>query len=146
MSRTKSQRIGRILVTIFVLASSVVLLIDAFGPGHVLDDAWSEDERFHYFWLWMFGWVTLPFSLWVVLRPGRFSARDVQLAFALPVVMWSSQLAAVALYWLASGSDPFPSPAYVAGIRTDWPGVIVALAWGATGYLLDSRVVDAAVG
>ena len=136
MSRTTSQRVGGLLLTLLVLASSVVLLIDAFGPGHVLDEAWSEDERFHYFWLWMFSWATLPLSLWVLSSPARFFTRDRQLAFAIPVVMWTSQLAAVALYWLVSGIDPFPAPIYIAGIRTDWPGVLVALAWGTTGYAL----------
>ena len=127
------------MLAIFVVASMVVLPIDAIGPGHILDNEWTENEKFHFIWLWMLSWVSLTYSLLVLYKPASFSRREMQLAFVLPFMMWVAQLLSVAYYWVEIGRDPLPSPIRVGGVRIDWPGAVVCALWGVIGYRLFTR-------
>lgn len=133
---TRKEQVGRSMLGLFIIASMIVPLADALGPGHILDHAWNSTEVHQYIWLWMLSWVTMPYCLYVVTRPNKFQPLDLFIAFMIPFIMWIAQLWSVALYWIDVGVDPFPNPVNVHGIRIDWPGAVVNALFGAVGFYL----------
>jgi len=131
---SRSTKVGFWLLFLFILSSFIVLAADALGPGHILDNSWTKNESFHYIWLWMFSWLVMPFCMYALVKSDKFTKAELRLAYGIPTVMWVTQLCAVVLYWVNMGIDPFPVPVRVAGIRVDWPGVIVSCCVGFTGY------------